>query len=95
MYGSITTELDSFKDSYFPIMMPASPLLLLKKIWIPNVNRESQKPTKQNETNFSLSELVVECLSAHEKILTYITDHAIYGAGKYPDIYGRMGEFTL
>ena len=37
-YGFMITELDSFEDSIFPLMMPASALMLLQKIWIKNVN---------------------------------------------------------
>ena len=36
--GFIITELDSFEDSNLPLMIPASTLLHLQKIWIQNVN---------------------------------------------------------
>ena len=54
------------------------------------------------ETNFSLciicqvdtSEPLVENPSAHEKLLTYISDRATYGDGKYPDIQRRLEYFS-
>lgn len=55
------------------------------------------------ETNFSLciicqedaSKSLVESPSAHEKLLTYISDRVNYGDGKYPDIQRRLGEYPL
>ena len=54
------------------------------------------------ETNFSLciicqvdtSEPLVENPSVHEKLLTYISDCATYGDGKYPDIQRRLEYFS-
>ena len=54
------------------------------------------------ETNFSLciicqvdtSEPLVDNPSAHEKLLTYISDRATYGDGKYPDIQRRLEYFS-